>query len=166
MTGPHTDPTTVEVVDPRSDDAVWAMRRYFDELDDRFPGGFDPGDTLVADAPDLDAPTGVFVVARRDGQVVGCGGVQTIGDGIGEIKRMWVSATARGQGLGRRLLSELEHRSRRLGHHTVRLDTNSHLPEAVALYRRSGYVEIDRYNDNPYPDHWFEKALEEDHDRP
>ena len=151
--------TTLHVVDPRSDDAIWSMRQYFAELDRRFPDGFDPGDALVSDAPGLEAPGGSFVVARRDGEVVACGGVQTIGEGIGEIKRMWVSDTVRGQGLGRRMLSELEARSRALGHHTVRLDTNSNLPEAVAMYRSSGYVEIERYNDNPYPDHWFEKPL-------
>ena len=72
---------------------------------------------------------------------------------------MWVSDRVRGQGLGRRMLAELEARSRALGHHTVRLDTNSNLPEAVAMYRSTGYVEIERYNDNPYPDHWFEKPL-------
>ncbi len=152
-------PITFHVVDPRSDEATWSMGQYFAELDRRFPDGFDPGDTLVVDAPGLEAPGGVFVIARRDGEVVACGGVQTIANGIGEIKRMWVSAAVRGRGLGRRMLTDLEQRSRSLGHHTVRLDTNSNLPEAVALYRRAGYAEIERYNDNPYPDHWFEKAL-------
>ena len=135
------------------------MGRYFAELDERFPAGFDPGDTLVADAGDLEAPRGVFVVARADEAPVACGGVQTIDDGVGEIKRMWVDEAMRGRGLGRRLLAELEDQCRSLGHHTVRLDTNSRLPEAVAMYRRSGYSEIERYNDNPYPDHWFEKRL-------
>ncbi len=88
-----------------------------------------------------------------------CGGVQTIGDGIGEIKRMWVSPDVRGRRIGPRLLAELEDHARRLGHRIVRLDTNSTLAEAVAMYRRAGYVEIDRYNDNPYPDHFFEKEL-------
>lgn len=148
-----------DVADPRSDDATTAMTAYFDELASRFPGGFDPGDTLVADAQQLEAPSGVFVLARAGGRVVGCGGVQTIGDGIGEIKRMWVSADVRGQGLGRRLLADLEDRSRALGHRVVRLDTNSNLPEAVAMYRQAGYTEIERYNDNPYPDHFFEKRL-------
>ena len=147
------------VVDPRSGDATWAMQQYFAELDERFPGGFDPGDALEADAHQYEAPSGAFVVAHLGDDVVGCGGVQTIGDGIGEIKRMWVSSSVRGRGLGRRLLAELEAQSRSLGHHIVRLDTNSNLGEAVAMYRRHGYVEIDRYNDNPYPDHWFEKPL-------
>lgn len=104
-------------------------------------------------------PHGAFVVAHAEGEPVACGGVQTISDGIGEIKRMWVADTARGRGLGRRMLETLEDQCRRLGHHTVRLDTNSQLPEAVALYQQSGYHPIERYNDNPYPDHFFEKSL-------
>lgn len=154
-----TTSVSFEVVDPRSVDAVAAMQAYFDEVDQRFAGGFDPGDTLVADAHQLEPPSGVFVVGRSGDRVVACGGVQTIGDGVAEIKRMWVSPEMRGRGLGPRLLADLEDRCRTMGHHTVRLDTNSQLPEAVAMYRRAGYVEIDRYNDNPYPDHFFEKSL-------
>jgi len=148
-----------EVVDPRSDEAIAAMSAYFAELDSRFPAGFDPGDTLVADAHQLAPPGGAFVLARVGDEVVGCGGVQTIGDGIGEIKRMWVAPGARGSGLGRRLLAELEARSRALGHRTVRLDTNATLTEAIAMYERAGYAGVDRYNDNPYADRFFEKPL-------
>lgn len=153
------DSMTFDIVDPRSHDAVWAMTQYFEELDRRFPAGFEPGDALAVDADKLSPPGGVFVVAHTDGRAVACGGVQTIGDGVGEIKRMWVDGSCRGLGLGRRLLGELEERSRALGHGVVRLDTNSVLTEAVAMYRGAGYVEIGRYSDNPHPDLWFEKPL-------
>ena len=159
MPGASTDDIELLVVDPRSERAVEAMSAYFAELDQRFPGGFDPGDALVADAHQLEPPSGAFVVAVLEGATVGCGGVQTIGDGVGEIKRMWVSSDVRGRGLGRRLLADLEARSRALGHGVVRLDTNEALPEAIALYRSTGWVQIERYNDNPYPTHFFEKRL-------
>lgn len=154
-----------EAVDPLSDDAQWAIGEYFDEIDRRFADGFDPGDALTAGAHLLTPPAGVFVIARRGDEVVGCGGVQTIdpvesdppGISVGEIKRMWVSPTARGQRLGARLLADLEERAWAMGHDVVRLDTNEVLHEAVAMYRRAGYTEIGRYNDNPYPTHWFEK---------
>lgn len=149
----------LHVVDPASVEAVWAMQQYFDELDERFEQGFDPGDALTSGLESMAPPDGSFVLAIDGTETVGCGGVQTIGDGIGEVKRMWVSNRARGHGLGKRLLRRLEDESRRLGHHTVRLDTNSQLPQAVAMYRNAGYVEIERYNDNPYPDHFFEKRL-------
>ncbi len=147
------------VVAPDTHEAVWAMRQYFDEIDARFAEGFDPGDALETGLDAMGPPGGAFVVVRDGDAVVGCGGVQMIGSGIGEVKRMWVAPSTRGQGLGRRLLARLETEAVRLGHHTVRLDTNSQLPEAVAMYRAAGYVEIERYNDNPYPDHFFEKVV-------
>ncbi|WP_370325768.1 GNAT family N-acetyltransferase [Euzebya sp.] len=146
-----------DVVDPHDEDALAAMRAYVAELDDRFPGGFDPGGDWGLDG--LAPPHGVFVVVRLDGRVVGCGGVQTIGAGVGEVKRMWVDPATRGMGLGPRLLAALEDHGRRLGHRVMRLDTNATLVEAIAMYRRAGYVEIERYNDNPYPDLFFEKSL-------
>jgi len=76
-----------------------------------------------------------------------------------EVKRMWVAAGARRQGLGRRLLAEAEKLAAAHGANRVRLDTNSALPEAIDLYRTAGYREIVRYNDNPYAQHWFEKGL-------
>ena len=70
---------------------------------------------------------------------------------------MWVAPAARGLGLGRRLLRELEEQARRRGARVVRLETNRTLAEAIALYRSAGYVEIEPFNDEPYAHHWFEK---------
>ncbi len=147
------------VVDPQSDDAIASMTAYFDELDRRFPEGFDPDDTLVADAAKLRQPDGVFLLARCDNLVVSCGGVQQLEPGIGEIKRMWVSDDWRGLGIGRRMLDELESQSRTLGHHTVRLDTNTVLTEAITMYVSAGYRPIERYNSNRFAEHFFEKSL-------
>jgi ribosomal protein S18 acetylase RimI-like enzyme len=72
---------------------------------------------------------------------------------------MWVAAGSRGLGVGRRLLTELERRAVEHGTHTIRLETNRSLVEAVALYRSAGYREVDAINDEPYADHWFEKQL-------
>lgn len=148
-----------EVVDPRSHDALASMTAYFDELHERFPTGFDPGDTLVADAPLLRPPVGVFVVATIDTLAAACGGVQVLEDGAAEIKRMWVHTDWRRLGLGKRLLSHLEKHAAELGNGTVRLDTNSVLTEAITMYKSAGYVEIPRYNDNPFAKHWFEKHV-------
>ncbi len=107
----------------------------------------------------FEPPTGRFVVIRHDETTIGCAALQTLDPGVGEIKRMWIAPPWRGRGLAARLLAELEERSRAIGHHTVRLDTNATLTTAIALYERSGYVAIDRYNDNPYAHRWFEKPL-------
>lgn len=72
---------------------------------------------------------------------------------------MWVDESARGLGLGRRLLIELERHAWEHGARIVRLETNKSLIEAISLYRSAGYVEVPRFNDEPYAHHWFEKPL-------
>ncbi len=94
-----------------------------------------------------------------DGAAIGCVGLKGDGGRIAEIKRLWICPTARGFGLAKRLMRAAENVARELSVETLRLDTNSALPEALKLYRTSGWVEIDRFNDDPYPDHFFEKRL-------
>jgi DNA-binding MarR family transcriptional regulator/N-acetylglutamate synthase-like GNAT family acetyltransferase len=147
------------VTDPRAGDAREAVRRYVAELDERFPGGFDADMEVDAELDALTPPAGRFVLAQVDGRAVGCGGVQVLADGAAEIKRMWVSTQVRGTGLGGRLLRALEAHASDLGCVVVRLDTNSVLTAAVAMYERAGYRPIPRYNTNPYPDLFFEKRL-------
>jgi GNAT superfamily N-acetyltransferase len=85
--------------------------------------------------------------------------VKAIAPGVGSLKRMWVAASARGLGLGRRMLVALESQARELGVTTLRLETNRALAEAIRLYERSGYMEVAPFNADPYADHWFEKRL-------
>ena len=148
------DPVPVDSLE-----AVGAVRRYFAELDERFSDGFDPGDAASSDVAGMSPPRGAFLVGRIDGDVVACGGLQPHRTSIGEIKRMWIDPAWRGCGLGSRLLSRLEDEAARLGYREVYLDTNDALVEAVAMYQRSGYRTIARYNDNPYARHWFAKRL-------
>lgn len=140
-------------------DARHCLERYFAELDARFPGGFERGRGHSSDLSDYRAPGGCLLLARLSGAPIGCGALRTLAPRIGEIKRMWVSPDARGLGLGRRLLSELEQAARQRGLRVLRLDSNGSLAEALQLYRSAGYREIERFNDNPYAQHWFEKAL-------
>jgi ribosomal protein S18 acetylase RimI-like enzyme len=72
---------------------------------------------------------------------------------------MWVAPSARGLGLGRRLLAELESAAATAGVRTLRLETNDALGEAIGLYRAAGYREVAPFNDEHYADHWFEKHL-------
>lgn len=143
-----------------SPDALACVNAYFDELDARFPGGFDRATTGLIETAEVSPPYGGFLVVRAKGVARGCGAVRTLEQGVGEIKRMWLHSALRGRGAGRRLLAELEALSRGLGHEVVRLDTSRHLPEAFALYTASGYAAIPSYNDNPDADHWFEKRLD------
>jgi DNA-binding MarR family transcriptional regulator/GNAT superfamily N-acetyltransferase len=148
---------TFEPVSPATQVARETVGRYFAEIHRRF--GFEPAGEADKDAKLLVPPTGVFVVAVSDGEPVACGGLQTIGEGVAELKRMWVHDDWRGAGLGSRLLRHLEDQARLSGHLTVRLDTNKALTEAIAMYERAGYRRVDRYNDNPWATHFFEKRL-------
>jgi ribosomal protein S18 acetylase RimI-like enzyme len=104
-------------------------------------------------------PAGLFLVASLRGVPIACGGLKFHADQPADLKRMWVAQSARGLGVGKRLLTELEQQARRHGAEVVRLETNRSLIEAINLYRSNGYTEIASFNDEPYADHWFEKHL-------
>jgi len=76
-----------------------------------------------------------------------------------QIKRMWLAPSARGLGIGRRLLRTLEDCAREAGAGIARIETNSDLTEAMSLYASAGWVEVARFNDEPYADRWLEKTL-------
>ena len=149
----------LDVEDPESRDAVACRETYFAELASRFEGGFDGSLAKVSRDQDMRRPNGAFVVARLNGEAVGCGGFTRIDAGVAELKRLWTAPGVRGMGVGRRLLQELEQLARDAGYRTIRLDTNRALSEAQAFYRREGYRDIERYNDNPYGHFFFEKTL-------
>jgi putative acetyltransferase len=103
-----------------------------------------------------------FFVARLDGVAVGTGGYLPDGAGQAELKRLFVAAAARGQGIARRMLAALEQAASDEGVHLMQLETGVHSPEALALYRRAGYRERGPFG--PYaPDPlsvFMEKPLE------
>jgi len=150
---------TVAVEDPATPDAQWCIGQYFAELDQRFETGFDPTRGISADAPELTWPAGFLLIARIRGRAIGCVGLKRHGDAPAEMKRMWVAREARGLGVGRRLLAEVEDRARAAGATVMHLETNGTLKEAIDLYRRNGYVEVAPFNREPYAHHWFEKRL-------
>lgn len=146
-------------VDPASPGARFCVREYFAELDRRFGTGFDPGASISADDDELRLPRGLMLVATLRDEAVGCGALKFHGDAPTELKRMWVAPSTRGLGIGRRILAELESEAARRGSRVLHLETNGSLTEAIALYRSSGYVEVDAFNDEPYAHLWFEKRL-------
>jgi DNA-binding MarR family transcriptional regulator/GNAT superfamily N-acetyltransferase len=150
---------SVDVEDPASPAARFCIESYFAELDTRFDAGFDPSRSISADVDELTEPAGLLLVARLRGEPIGCGALKLHGREPAEVKRMWVAPSARGLGVGRRILSELEERARRRAVGLLRLETNETLKEAGGLYRSAGYVEVEAFNDEPYAHHWFEKRL-------
>jgi putative acetyltransferase len=115
------------------------------------------------EAPMFVPPDGIFLVLRDDaGRAIGCGGIARFDDRRGEVKRMYVVPEARGRGLGRRLLEELEAQARALGYTGVVLETGDRQPEALGLYESAGFARIPCYP--PYDSRalslCFEKRLE------
>ncbi len=149
----------IAVEDPSSDDARWCIGQYYTELDRRFEAGFDPALGISADPHELVPPRGALLIARLHGRPIGCGALKLHGREPAELKRMWIAPEARGLGLGRRMLTELERFARRHRVKVVHLETNRSLKEAISLYRTSGYREVAAFNDEPYAHHWFEKRL-------
>src|SRR4051794_3860514 len=149
----------VGVVDPLNADAQRCLAAYFAELEDRSGAGLDPATLASAKPHEMRRSEGTMLVAYLRGEAVGCGAVKFHGRKPCEIKRMWVDPSARGLGLGRRLLTELESLATERGARRARIDTSRHLPEAIALYRSAAYAEVPAFNDEPFADHWLEKRL-------
>ena len=146
-------------VDPEHPDARQCLRSYFAELERRSGAPFDPLVGSTAEPDELRPPNGEIVVAYLRAEPVGCGALKHTAPQTTDIKRMWLADAARGLGLGRRLLADLEARAARAGARTVRLETSNLLHEAIALYRSSGYEEVPAFNDEPFAHHWFAKRL-------
>ena len=85
-----------------------------------------------------------YVVESSAGAIVGCGGLFPINTNTVELRKMYLLPEARGRGLGKELLKRLLADARRLGYKRVILETNSLLQEAIALYRRFGFMPVDR----------------------
>ena len=149
----------VASVDPADPRARYCLNAYFAELDRRFDKGFEPARSISADEHELRPPAGLLLLVSLGADPIGCGALKFHGNAAAELKRMWVAESARGLGVGRRLLSELEERAANSGATAVRLETNHALIEAISLYRSAGYVEVSPFNKEAYAHHWFEKQV-------
>jgi DNA-binding MarR family transcriptional regulator/GNAT superfamily N-acetyltransferase len=149
----------IRPVDPVEPDARQCLRSYFAELERRSGTPFDPATGSTAEPHEIRPPAGLFLIAYLGDAPIGCGALKHHDGAISDIKRMWVAESARGLGIGRRLLAELEARAAERGSRVVRMETNRALTEAIALYRSAGYAEVPAFNDEPFAHHWFEKRL-------
>ncbi|MGU3291993.1 GNAT family N-acetyltransferase [Williamsia sp. M5A3_1d] len=129
--------TIDRLVDPTDTDLVALLTACVADLNERYPD-YSP-DPVVAGAE--------YFVARLDGRGVGCVGLRDIGDGRGEIKRMFVAVEGRRRGIAARLVTALEERAADRGMTTVVLETGIRQPEAIALYIAVGYTPIDAFGE-------------------
>jgi putative acetyltransferase len=125
--------------------AASLIRELNAELSQLYP---EPGATHFRLSPEEVADgRGAFLVACADGMPLGCGAVRQLDQGTGELKRMYVAPPARGQGIGRALLTELEHEARRLGIRRLVLETGIRQEAALALYRQAGFAVIPAFGE-------------------
>lgn len=120
--------------------AQMLIARLNAELTEAYPNPADRAFELTEAqvAPDQ----GVFLVARLDGEPIGCGALRRLDDGTGELKRMYVAPAARGRGVGRRILAELERHALALGLRRLVLETGDRQLEAMRLYTGAGYTRV------------------------
>jgi GNAT superfamily N-acetyltransferase len=160
MTSPAADDgrLIIEPADARSAEVEALLAAYFADLLAVF--GHDPSNAVPTVAEDFTPPDGTFLVVRnQDGIAMGCGAVRLLDPATAEIKRMWLHASIRGRGAGAALLAALEAAAVGLGARRGVLDTNAALATALALYQRSGWLEVPPYNTNREATHWFAKDL-------
>src|SRR5215470_8606496 len=146
--GPEMGKTAVDIgpQDPRQADVL----RMFAESDAYLQALYPPESNHLVDVDALAASDAVFLVARRNGELLGSIAFQIIGPGHAEMKRMFVRTEARGIGLGRRLLRALEDVARHRGITRISLETGIKESEAIGLYRSSGYQDCPPFGDYKY----------------
>ena len=134
------------------------MRELNELFNAQYPGrAAKPGSVTTPD--EMVPPHGTFLIGWEDDRAVAIGGLRRIEDGVCEIKRMYVVPDARSRGVGRALLEGLEDSARRLGYARVRLDAGPAQTHSISMFRRTGYVEIPKYNDNHIAVYFAEKRL-------
>jgi GNAT superfamily N-acetyltransferase len=131
---------------------------FFADIAERYPG-WKPTSSQSVETSELAPPAGIWLVAYLGDRPVGCGGLQALDPQTAEIRRIFINQTARGRGIGRALLSELEAHARRIGYQRVRLTTGDQQPEALNLFESAGYKETAPFTDGAFTRHWMEKPI-------
>ncbi|HEY3392398.1 MAG TPA: GNAT family N-acetyltransferase [Lacipirellulaceae bacterium] len=131
-----------DILSPAVQNLIGALNA---ELEGRYPE--EGANHFRLDPEELADGRGAFLVAYVGDQPVGCGAVRRIDPAVAEIKRMYVAPEARGRGVGRQVLLQLEAEARRLGATRLLLETGPRQPEALALYSRAGFVMIPNFGD-------------------
>ena len=137
--------------------ALWAEYQVL--LGERLDAPVADPEHIFASPESFTGPGSAWLVAYEDGEPVACGGLRAIDAETGEIKRMFVTARARGRGHARALLAELERRAADAGQRRLRLITTEVLREARVLYESAGYAIVATPREGARQDYWMEKRL-------
>jgi len=126
----------VSAESPNNRECLDLLTQLRTELSEKYPDEL-RGTPLIPE--ELAAAGAAFLVARRNGKLVGCGAIRPHAPGVAEVKRMFVVREARGYGVGRAILENLETFAKHFGYRSVRLETGLKQPEAISLYESAGY---------------------------
>jgi GNAT superfamily N-acetyltransferase len=135
-----TEPAALVVEPHRYDDTT--SHALIEEVQQEYVLRYGGPDSTPVDPDEFAPPNGAFLVLLLDGEAVACVGLRRHDATQAEVKRMFVRRPFRGRGISRRLLTVVEDEARRLGYERILLETGSAQPEAVGLYRSSGYDQI------------------------
>jgi len=147
-------PADFRVCDPARPPASELLAALLAEYDERAGRALRGGPSATVE--DFSPPGGAYVVGFV-ARVAACGaGLKRLGDGVAELKRMYVVPEFRGRGLGAALLAAVDDVARGMGYRAIRLDSQT---ATWPVYAAAGYREIADYNGNPHADLWGEKRL-------
>ncbi|HEY0006972.1 MAG TPA: GNAT family N-acetyltransferase [Pyrinomonadaceae bacterium] len=132
---------TVTLADPQSPEGLLLVQHLWEELGQLY-GESGPSRFLPSE---LKGEGKAFVLARLDGEAVGCGAILPLLPGVAEVKRIFVEPSARRSGTARLILRELESVALKLGYTALRLETGIRQPAAIRLYESDGYQRIECY---------------------
>ena len=143
------DFTILKVAPLENQDVLTLIQELDTELLQRYPG--DSVHSL--DLQKTTAKDSVFLVGYLKEEAVACGAISQLSGQVAEIKRVYVRPQARGLGLSKHLLNQLEEEAAKMGYTTLRLETGTRQPESLGLYRKAGYTNIPKfgeYVDDPF----------------
>ena len=153
----------MKLLQVQADEEVQKARELFEEYSTWLGINlcFQNFDKELAELPgEYVPPSGCLLLATENDQTRGCVALRRIGEGIGEMKRLYVRPEFRGQGLGRNLTEAVIEAAREIGYHVIRLDTlPGKMDQAIAMYRSLGFKNIEPYYNNPVPDAAFMELL-------
>ena len=134
---------TIAKEDPRSPEVSRLLAAFVDEVKKRYESP--PADVGIFDPDLVLVSRSAFLVARSEGNAVGCGALVPIDEYAVEVKRMFVSKEERGLGIATMILGELERLAREFDYDAMRLETGVKQPESIALYGKAGFYRIPNF---------------------